>query len=133
MSKPFKPVQPAPPPAGGKVLFNKPENPEKELQNAWVTFLIGRGWYVVEMHASALFRGFPDLYITHVEYGVRLVEIKLPMMRGSRFTDAQWERFPQLEKHGSPIWVLTTVCEDEYSKLFTHKKGNLTGYLNMKI
>lgn len=132
MSK-FKPVQSAPPPQGDKVLYKQMENPERELQNAWLTFLKGRGWHVVEMHASARFSGFPDLYITHVEYGCKLVEIKLPGMKGSRFTDAQWEKFPLLEKNGSPIWVLTAVCEDEYAKLFTHEKGNLAGYMLQKI
>jgi hypothetical protein len=127
----FKPVKSAVPKK--RAMYKKPDNPEYRLQKQWIEFLKARGWHVVEMHASPRLSGFPDLYITHVKYGARLVEIKLPNMKGSRFTEPQWEKFPLLDKNGSPIWIITEVSEDNYRKLFTHKKGNLAGWMNVKL
>lgn len=62
--------------------------------------------------------GFPDLYCTHVNYGPRWVEVKLPNMQGSRWTIAQKEEFPKLHNNGSPIWILTGATPEEYKKLF---------------
>lgn len=72
--------------------------------------------------------GFPDLWITHKLYGGKWVEIKLPNMKGSRWTKAQKEWFPKLADNGTPIWVLTTVCEQEYRKLFDFPEGNWLEY-----
>lgn len=106
----------------------KRDDPEKQLQKEWVGFLEARHWVVKEMHASTRFSGFPDLYITHKKFGPRLVEIKLPGMIGSRFTEAQQNLFPLLQSNGSPIWILTSVTEVEYRLLFSYKEGNYNYY-----
>lgn len=79
------------------------------------------------MHGSVYQSGFPDLYCTHIKYGARLVEVKLPGMKGSKFTPAQLEWFPILHGNGSPIWVLVAANEAEYKKLF--QPANLLEYM----
>jgi len=104
---------------------------EKKLQDGWIQFLEARHWFVEVMHASANLSGFPDLFACHEEHGIRLIEIKLPNMVGSRFTDAQMEKFPKFEKHGAPVYILTEVCHSEYEKLFL-PQGNFHTYLMLK-
>lgn len=94
------------------------QGPEAKIRAEIVIFLTHRGWYVKITHGSAYQSGFPDLYCTHKKYGIRWVEVKLPNMIGSRWTDAQREEFPNLSSNGTPIWILTGANEQEYKKLF---------------
>ncbi len=94
-------------------------------------YLRDRGWYVLKMHGSMYQMGVPDLYATHPEYGQRWVEVKLPKMKGSKFTNAQLEVFPQLEKFGAGVWILTAANQTEYFKLF--ECSNLAYYMIGKI
>lgn len=82
------------------------------------------------VHGSMLQSGFPDLFATHVNYGPRWIEVKLPDMKGSHFTGAQLREFPKFVKAGSPIWILTAATEMEYRKLF--KPSNWLEYLMLK-
>ena len=86
-----------------------------------------RGWYVKSTHGNLYQSGFPDVYATHYTHGVRWIEVKLPDMKGSKFTDAQWEVFPKLLANGTRIWILTAATEFEYAKLF--KPCNLAEWL----
>ncbi len=104
--------------------------PEARIQKAVMTMLYHKGWYIVVIPGSKFLSGMPDLYVTHSRYGSRLVEIKLPNMKGSRFTPAQLEKFPKLAANGSGIWILTAATEDEYEKLF--KRQNWSLYLGLK-
>jgi hypothetical protein len=83
------------------------------------------------MHGSMYQMGIPDLYATHIEFGQRWIEVKLPQMKGSKFTGAQLEVFPQLEKFGAGVWILTAATQKEYFKLF--ERSNLTYYMIGKI
>ena len=94
------------------------ESPERKIQNNIIGMLTIRGWHVRVMHASENVKGLPDLYATHSKYGMRWIEVKLPLMKGSSFTPAQLEEFPKLVANGSPIWILTAADELEYAKLF---------------
>lgn len=105
----------------------KRERPEAEIQKAVVKMLRMEGWYVMTTHGSLYQAGFPDVYATHYLYGVRWIEIKLPDMKGSRFTAAQLEHFPKLRANGTRIWILTAATEYEYKKLF--KDDNIGYYL----
>lgn len=78
-------------------------------------------------HGSAYQAGFPDMYVTHKVYSARWVEVKLPEMKGSRYTPAQLITFPRLCAHGAGVWVLTAASEKEYAKLF--KAYNWSMYL----
>ena len=80
-----------------------------------------------EMHASENFRGFPDLYCTHKRYGYRWVEVKLPGMKGSKFTPAQLDVFPKLIANGTHIWILTSDSDTELALLF--KPMNAMAYI----
>jgi len=62
--------------------------------------------------------GFPDLYCTHAKFGPLWIEVKLPGMRGSRFTKAQKEWFPKLSANGTRIYIIVAATETEYQKLF---------------
>lgn len=101
---PFKPV-------------NTRSGPERIIQDEWLKYLRAREWFVLETHGNMYQQGFPDLYITHLKYRQRWVEIK--NLDGSfSFTQAQLDTFPRLSAHGSPIWVLGSCCDSEYAKLW---------------
>lgn len=78
-------------------------------------------------HGNEFQSGFPDLYATHYSYGPRWIEVKLPDMKGSKFTAAQWREFPKMVANGTGIWILTGATPTEYSKLF--KPYNVGYYL----
>lgn len=75
--------------------------------------------------------GFPDLFAAHSSYGMRWIEVKLPNMKGSKFTEAQLKTFPQMAAHGVGIWILTGATQMELNKL--HKPANLGYYLLEKL
>lgn len=89
--------------------------PEHRIEVAIIKALRDRGWFVMKMHGSIYQSGFPDLFAAHKEVGIRLIEIKLPGMKGSKFTRAQKVIFPALTRAGVGIWILTSV--DEIPKL----------------
>lgn len=101
--------------------------PEETIQNDLVKFLTLRQWYCKETHGNMYQSGFPDIYATHYQHGVRWIEVKLPDMKGSKFTPAQMECFPKFNAHGTRIWILTAATEAEYKKLFL--PNNLWQYM----
>lgn len=104
--------------------------PEGDIEAKIVLMLEHKGWYVKKMGASAFLSGIPDLFACHKVYGYRWIEVKLPEMKGSKFTPAQLQEFPKLVTHGSQVWILTAATQAEYDKLF--KKGNLWVYMQEK-
>ncbi len=105
--------------------------PEAKIQEDVIKMLVNYGWYVKETHGSMFQSGFPDLFATHYRYGGRWIEIKLPDMKGSRFTPAQLEDFPKFCANGSGVWILTADTPSEYKKLF--ERHNWAHYLLMKL
>lgn len=110
-----------------QTLRKKNKKPETIIQNAVIAMLRSKGWYVTVMHATATLSGWPDLRASHSAFKGRWIEIKLPEMKGSRFTAAQLDRFPKMAANGDPIWILTAATLIEYEKL--HKPANLGRYL----
>jgi DNA-binding response OmpR family regulator len=106
------------------------EGPEEKIREAIVHYLNQRGWVVNITHGSMFQSGFPDLYATHKKHGPRWIEVKLPEMKGSRWTSAQKHWFPLMSENGTPIWVLTAASDSEYKKLF--EPENWWGYFFMK-
>lgn len=94
------------------------KGPEAKVQNAIIDFLRARGWFVMVTHGNMYQSGFPDLFSCHSRYGQRWIEIKLPGMKGSKFTAAQLEDFPKICANGSGVWIMTGTSESEYEKLF---------------
>lgn len=92
-------------------------NPEAKIQADIITMLRNRDWYVKNMHGNMYQAGFPDLFATHRLYGIRLIEVKLPEMKGSHFTRAQLDTFPKLQAYGAKIWILTGATESDYKLL----------------
>lgn len=105
------------------------KRPEALVQDAVIKLLRNYGWYVKVMIGNAFQSGVPDLFATHSRYGARWIEIKLPNMKGSRFTAAQLEEYPKLCANGSGVWILTSDSDEEYQKLF--KKFNWYLYLDV--
>ena len=101
-----------------KKLPRKSRRPEDIIQRKIIKKLRYEGWFVKPTHGNIYVWGFPDLYCTHSSYGIRWVEVKLPEMVGSEFTQAQLEEFPKFCANGSGIWILTGDSEDEYERLF---------------
>jgi len=109
--------------------IRKKDNPEAKIQKKIVDFLRIRGWWVKRTHGNAYTEGWPDLFTCHYTYGQRWVEVKLPDMKGSKFTPAQMRDFPQFVANGSGVWVLTGATDAEYEKLF--KPPNWWQYLSL--
>lgn len=81
----------------------------------------------METHGNMYQWGFPDLFACHFRYGSRWIEVKLPEMKGSRFTPAQQENFPKMCANGAGVWVLTGDSDREFDKLMA--PCNWTHYL----
>ncbi len=107
------------------------KGPEAIIQERLIEFLEQRGWVVKPTHGSMFQSGFPDLFATHKVHGQRWIEVKLPDMKGSKFTKAQVDTFPLFSQNGSPIWILTGATESEYKKLF--QPENWLGYMVRKL
>jgi hypothetical protein len=95
------------------------KGPEAIIQKAIIGMLRIKGWHVMVTHGSMYQSGFPDLFACHYRYGIRWIEVKLPGMKGSKFTPAQLESFPKMCANGAGVWILTGATELEYQKLFT--------------
>lgn len=92
--------------------------PEAKIQTAIIMFLRARDWFVKSTHGGPYQAGFPDLFASHTKYRQRWIEVKLPGFKGSHFTPAQLEIFPQMCGHGAGVWILTAATDEEYQKLF---------------
>ncbi|REJ65605.1 MAG: hypothetical protein DWQ31_16835 [Planctomycetota bacterium] len=90
--------------------------PEWYLQRDLVEFLEARGWLVEPMHGNLYQKGIPDLYCFHRRYGERWIDCKIEGQY--TFTKAQRQKWPQWEKKGIGIWILTAATQREYDKLF---------------
>jgi hypothetical protein len=103
--------------------------PEAKVQDAIESMLKIKDWYIKRTHGNIYQSGFADIFACHHVYGQRWIEVKLPGMKGSKFTPAQLESFPKFCAHGSGVWVLTAATEEEYAKLF--KAPNWWQYLDI--
>ena len=104
------------------------KSPEAKIQLSIKKFLEERGWYVIVTHGNTYQSGVPDLFVTHKVYGGKWIEVKLPEMKGSRFTRAQMVVFPKLISNGTGIWIMTSVSD--YDCLFGD--SILWHYMGMK-
>lgn len=104
------------------------KGPEAIIQKKIIDRLRKENWFVLVTHGNMYQSGFPDLFATHTRYGHRWIEVKLPEMKGSRFTPAQIETFPKLCAFGSGVWILTGNSDLEFFKL--HKPCNWVFYLH---
>jgi hypothetical protein len=92
------------------------DEPEAKIQRKLVEFLRVHGWYVERMLANAYQTGIPDLYCYHKKWGSRWIEVKRP--HDYTFTPAQRRKWPEWEKAGIPIFILTAATEEQYNLLF---------------
>lgn len=94
------------------------DDPERQVRDDIRDFMLLRGWFIKITHGNAFTEGWPDIFACHSSYGQRWIEVKLPDMKGSKFTPAQLRDFPKLIANGSGVWVLTAGNDTEYQKLF---------------
>jgi Holliday junction resolvase len=92
------------------------DKPERQIQDELVEFLKIRQWHVEPISADAYQNGIPDLFCANKELGTRWVEVKRPT--GYTFTLRQSQRWPEWDKFGIGIWILTAATQEEYDKLF---------------
>lgn len=90
--------------------------PEWRIQQELIRFLRARNWMVEVTQGNLYQQGFPDLYMSHVKYGQRWVDVKNPV--SYTFTRAQRAKWPVWERNGVGIWILTAPTNKEYDKLF---------------
>lgn len=95
----------------------KGKGPEARIQDAIMKKLTERGWFCKKTHGNMYQSGLPDIFATHKWFGHRWIEVKLPKMKGSKFTPAQLKVFPEMCKHGSGVWILTSDSDKELEKL----------------
>ena len=89
---------------------------ELNIQRELVEFLKARDWHVERMLANAYQTGIPDLYCFHKKWTQRWVEVKRP--NDYSFTRAQRRKWPEWERAGIPIWILTAATQEQYDLLF---------------
>jgi|TARA_R110000824_G_scaffold44833_4_gene130189 Holliday junction resolvase len=109
-----------------KVKFspNKRNRPEAKIEREIKKYLEARGWYVRHIEVP----GMPDIFATHKQFGMRWIEVKLPQMKGSKFTKRQKEEFPKLILHGAQIYIITEASASQYKMLFNvDDKGRPVG------
>jgi len=90
---------------------------EAKTQREIVAFLRIRGWHVERMLANAYQMGIPDLYAFHKKWSERWIEVKRPDHYS--FTKAQRLKWPEWERAGIPIWILTAATQEQYNLLFS--------------
>lgn len=90
--------------------------PEWHIQQDLIEFLKARGWLVERLIGNAFQTGIPDLYAHHPKWGARWIDAKVDGHYS--FTKAQKRKWPEWEKHGVGIWILTGADQDNYDKLF---------------
>jgi Holliday junction resolvase len=89
---------------------------ELDIQRELVEFLRTRGWHVERMLGNAYQFGIPDLFCYHKKWGMRWVEVKRPS--GWSFTLRQRQKWPEWERVGLGIWILTAANQEQYDLLF---------------
>lgn len=91
-------------------------NEEAKIRANLLAFLLGLGWWVEITHGGAFQSGFPDLYCTHPEHGIRWIDTKVEGKY--EYTKAQRKKWPVWHKHGTGIWILTGASMSQYERLF---------------
>jgi hypothetical protein len=97
-------------------LRRKKHGPEYQIQKDLINFLKNRGWWVERTHGNLYQQGFPDLYVGHLKFGQRWIDVKNPV--AWEFTKAQCQKWPIWHQFGIGIWILTAASKEEYDKLF---------------
>lgn len=90
---------------------------EKRIRDKEIRpMLADLGWWVEVTHGNRYMAGFPDLYLTHPEHGIRWVDVKVD---GSyTYTSAQRHKWPIWHTHGTGIWIMTAGTQEQYQWLW---------------
>lgn len=96
--------------------FRNKHGPEYKIQREFIRFMRERNWVVERMIGNAYQYGIPDLYVGHSKYGTRWIDIKNPV--AYEFTRQQRIKWPQWERYGIGVWIITAATQEEYAALF---------------
>jgi hypothetical protein len=88
--------------------------PEWREQQKIIKYLRARQWLVEVTNGNQYQVGIPDLYLAHLKFGQRWVDVKNASQY--TFTKAQKSKWPKWEKYGVGIWIMTSC--DDYDCLF---------------
>lgn len=73
-------------------------------------FLEWKGWFVKKTHGNQFQEGFPDLFISHMDYSPRWVECKVKRKgKSCVFTRSQRRDFPIFIRNNVPIYVVAAA------------------------
>ena len=90
---------------------------EKRIRDKEIRpMLTGLGWLVEVTHGSQYMKGFPDLYLRQIRFGIRWVDVKVEGRY--EYTRAQRDKWPRWHLSGSGVWILTGATQDQYERLF---------------
>ncbi len=89
---------------------------ELDIQRELIEFLRTRRWHVERMLANSYQTGIPDLFCYHAKWGTRWIADKRPVEY--TFTRRQRQKWPEWERAGIGIWILTAATEQQYGVLF---------------
>lgn len=114
-------------------VFSKPRPPEEKLRSALVKLMKELQWWVHITHGNAYSHGLPDLIASHVNYGIRFIEVK--NADAYHFTHAQEVEFPLMMKAGVGIHVVALpvgfsqgLLQLEYETVIVNGPPNWTKY-----
>lgn len=97
-------------------IRRKKHGPEWQIQQDLIAFLQARSWHVERMIGNAFQMGIPDLFIAHIKWGTRWIDVKAPGRYS--FTKAQKIKWPIWSEFNIGIWILTGATEAQYDRLF---------------
>lgn len=102
---------------------------EKRIRDKEIRpLLTGLGWLVEVTHSTKYFKGFPDLFLGHPQYGQRWVDVKVEGKY--EYTAAQRDKWPRWHLHGVGIWIMTAGTHEQYERLW--KPPNWLDYWKSK-
>ena len=98
--------------------IRRPQHGEEwHIQRDLIAFLRARAWHVERMAGGPFQSGIPDIYSYHKKWGTRWIDVKRPGKNYS-FTKAQKIKWPEWDRAGIGIWILTAATQEQYDLLF---------------
>jgi len=99
-----------------KPRIRETHGPEWKIQRDILRYLRARKWLAEVSNGNLFQKGWPDLYLSHVRFGQRWVDVKNP--KSYTYTADQRRKWPDWDAHGVGIWIMVAASDEEYDKLF---------------
>ena len=99
-----------------KKLYKRNEEEKRIRDKELRPMLDDLGWLVEVTHGNKYMKGFPDLYLSHPQAGIRWVDVKVE--GDYEFTTAQRDKWPKWHRFGTGIRIMTGATQEQYERLF---------------